>query len=151
MIEWEEKIFPLTTTLMKGKIMSETKSKYLQIRDELQKFSDENYDDLIKAIISFELCEENEIILNRLMEFYMHNDDCRLLNDTLHERLRYERFRCHEQETKNLTESMQETEIMENTLQVVKSIQNYLIKMQDEFEIQNHWLARLTQAIEMKE
>lgn len=68
-IEWEDFLFPLTTTLMKGKIMSETKPKYLQIRDELQKFSDENYDDL----------------------------------------------------------------------------------MQDEFEIQNHWLARLTQAIEKKE
>lgn len=151
MIEWEEKIFPLTITLMKGKIMSETKSKYLQIRDELQKFSDENYDDLIKAIISFELCEENEIVLNRLIEFYTDSDDCHLLSDMLYERLQYERYKFHEQETKNLAESMQETEIMENTLQVVKGIQNYLIKMQDEFEIQNHWLARLTQAIEKKE
>lgn len=37
--------------------MSENlRPRYLQIKDELQKFSDENYDELIKAIISFELC-----------------------------------------------------------------------------------------------
>ena len=57
--------------------MSENlRPRYLQIKDELQKFSDENYDELIKAIISFELCEENEVLLNRLMNFYTNNDDC---------------------------------------------------------------------------
>ena len=33
----------------------------------------------------------------------------------------------------------------------MKGIQNYLIKIQDEFEIQNHLLTRLTQAIEREE
>ena len=74
--------------------MSENlRPRYLQIKDELQKFSDENYDELIKAIISFELCEENEVLLNRLMNFYTNNDDCYLLSNELRERLEYEKYK----------------------------------------------------------
>lgn len=133
--------------------MSENlRPRYLQIKDELQKFSDENYDELIKAIISFELCEENEVLLNRLMNFYTNNDDCYLLSNELRERLEYEKYKyTHVHEVLNQTATKQETEVLENTLQVMKGIQNYLIKIQDEFEIQNHLLTRLTQAIEREE
>lgn len=133
--------------------MSENlRPRYLQIKDELQKFSDENYDELIKAIISFELCEENEVLLSRLMNFYTNNDDCYLLSNELRERLEYEKYKyTHAHEGLNQIATKQETEVLENTLQVMKGIQNYLIKIQDEFEIQNHLLTRLTQAIEREE
>lgn len=92
------------------------------------------------------------MLLNRLMNFYTNNDDCYLLSNELRERLEYEKYKyTHAHGVLNQTATKQETEVLENTLQVMKGIQNYLIKIQDEFEIQNHLLTRLTQAIGREE
>lgn len=57
---------------------------YLQIREYLNNYWDENgYEDLIKGLLSFELDEKDENILNQLYEYYYAYSECSLLNDIL--------------------------------------------------------------------
>lgn len=57
---------------------------YLQIREYLNNYWDENgYEDLIKGLLSFELDEKDEKILNELYEYYYAYSECPLLNDIL--------------------------------------------------------------------
>lgn len=57
---------------------------YLQIREYLNNYWDENgYEDLIKGLLSFELDEKNEKILNELYEYYAIYDNCSFLSEQL--------------------------------------------------------------------
>ena len=57
---------------------------YLDIKKDLEGFWDElGYEQLIKGLISFELDEKDEKILNELYEYYYAYSECSLLNDIL--------------------------------------------------------------------
>ena len=60
---------------------------YKEIKENLEKYSKENYKDLIKAIISLESPEASEEKLEKIYEYYMENDEVFLLSDELRERL----------------------------------------------------------------
>lgn len=60
---------------------------YKEIKENLEKYSKENYKDLIKAIISLESPELSEEKLEEVYEYYMENDQVFLLSDELRERL----------------------------------------------------------------
>mgnify|MGYP007088408983 CR=1 FL=1 len=63
------------------------KMTYKEIKENLEKYSKENYKDLIKAIISLESPEASEEKLEKIYEYYMENDEVFLLSDELRERL----------------------------------------------------------------
>lgn len=58
-----------------------------EIRENLEKYSKENYKDLIKAIISLENPESSEENLEKVYDYYMENDGVFLLSDEIRERL----------------------------------------------------------------
>ena len=63
------------------------KMTYKEIKENLEKYSKENYKDLIKAIVSLENSEASEEKLEKVYEYYMENDDVFLLSDEIRERL----------------------------------------------------------------
>lgn len=57
---------------------------YLQINEYLNHYWDENgYEELIKGLLSFELDEKDEAILNKLYEYYAIYDNCSFLSEQL--------------------------------------------------------------------
>ena len=84
MIEWEENSSH-SPQLLKGEIMN-----YLSMKAILELLATKSYKELIKAILSFETNVEDEMILEKVYEFYFNEDGVTLLNEELKERLRYE-------------------------------------------------------------
>ncbi len=60
---------------------------YKEIRKTIEKYSKENYKDLIKSIISLESSEISKEKLDEVYEYYMENDEITLLSDEIRERL----------------------------------------------------------------
>lgn len=60
---------------------------YKEIRKTIEKYSKENYKDLIKSIISLENPKISEEKLEEVYEYYMENDEISLLSDEIRERL----------------------------------------------------------------
>lgn len=58
-----------------------------EIRKTIEKYSKENYKDLIKSIISLENPKISEEKLEEVYEYYMENDEISLLSDEIRERL----------------------------------------------------------------
>jgi len=57
---------------------------YLDIKNTLDNLWDKiGYEELIKGLMSFELDEKDENILNQLYEYYYAYSECSLLNDIL--------------------------------------------------------------------
>lgn len=63
------------------------KMTYKEIKENLEKYSKENYKDLIKAIISLEDPESSEENLEKVYDYYMENDGVFLLSDEIREKL----------------------------------------------------------------
>ena len=84
MIEWEENSSH-SPQLLKGGNMN-----YLSMKAILELLATKSYKELIKAILSFETNVEDEMILEKVYEFYFNEDGVTLLNEELKERLRYE-------------------------------------------------------------
>lgn len=63
------------------------KMTYKEIKENLEKYSKENYKDLIKAIISLEDPESSEENLEKVYDYYMENDEVSLLSDEIRDRL----------------------------------------------------------------
>lgn len=63
------------------------KMTYKEIKENLEKYSKENYKDLIKAIISLENPESSEENLEKVYDYYMENDEVSLLSDEIRDRL----------------------------------------------------------------
>ena len=59
----------------------------MEIREQIKKYAKTNYKDLIKAIISLESPETSEEKLEEIYNYYMENDEVRLLNDEILESL----------------------------------------------------------------
>lgn len=64
---------------------------YLSMKAILELMSTKSYKELIKAILSFETNVEDEMILEKVYEFYFNEDDVTLLNEELKERIQYEK------------------------------------------------------------
>ena len=63
---------------------------YLSMKTILELMATKSYKELIKAILSFETNVEDEVILEKVYEFYFNEDGVTLLNEDLKERMRYE-------------------------------------------------------------
>lgn len=63
---------------------------YLSMKAILELMASKSYKELIKAILSFETNVEDEVILEKVYEFYFNEDDVKLLNEELEERILYE-------------------------------------------------------------
>ena len=63
------------------------KMTYKEIKESLEKYAKDNYKDLIKAIISLESPETSEEKLEEIYNYYMENDEVRLLSDEVLESL----------------------------------------------------------------
>lgn len=63
---------------------------YLSMKTILELMATKSYKELIKAILSFETNVEDEMILEKVYEFYFNEDGVTLLNEDLKERMRYE-------------------------------------------------------------
>ena len=63
---------------------------YLSMKAILELMATKSYKELIKAILSFETNVEDEMILEKVYEFYFNEDGVTLLNEDLKERMRYE-------------------------------------------------------------
>ena len=59
----------------------------MEIREQIKHYAKTNYKDLIKAIISLENPETSEEKLEEIYNYYMENDDVRLLSDEILESL----------------------------------------------------------------
>lgn len=59
----------------------------MEIREQIKKYAKTNYKDLIKAIISLESPETDEEKLEEIYNYYMENDEVRLLSDEILESL----------------------------------------------------------------
>ena len=68
----------------------EENMNYLSMKAILELMATKSYKELIKAILSFETNVEDEVILEKVYEFYFNEDGVTLLNEELKERLRYE-------------------------------------------------------------
>ena len=64
---------------------------YLSMKAILELMATKSYKELIKAILSFETNVEDEMILEKVYEFYFNEDDVTLLNEELKERIQYEK------------------------------------------------------------
>lgn len=64
---------------------------YLSMKAILELMSTKSYKELIKAILSFETNVEDEMILEKVYEFYFNEDDVTLLSEELKERIQYEK------------------------------------------------------------
>lgn len=63
---------------------------YLEIKTEIAKIAEKNYKEFFKALLSFETNVQDEMVLEKVYEFYFNEDGVTLLNEELKERLRYE-------------------------------------------------------------
>lgn len=59
------------------------KMNYKEVRKILEGLQQNNYKDLIKAIISMELNLDNEILIDEIYNNYMDNDDISLLSEEI--------------------------------------------------------------------
>ena len=59
----------------------------MEIREQIKKYAKTNYKDLIKAIISLESPQTNEKTLEEIYNYYMENDQVKLLSDEILENL----------------------------------------------------------------
>ena len=84
MIEWEENSSH-SPQLLKGENMN-----YLSMKAILELLATKSYKELIKALLSFETNVEDEVILEKVYEFYFNEDDVTLLNEELEDRILYE-------------------------------------------------------------
>jgi len=64
---------------------------YLSMKAILELMATKSYKELIKAILSFETNVEDEMILEKVYEFYFNEDNVTLLNEELKERIQYEK------------------------------------------------------------
>lgn len=64
---------------------------YLSMKAILELMASKSYKELIKAILSFETNVEDEVILEKVYEFYFNEDGVTLLNEELKERIQYEK------------------------------------------------------------
>lgn len=64
---------------------------YLSMKAILELLATKSYKELIKAILSFETNVEDEMILEKVYEFYFNEDGVTLLNEELKERIQYEK------------------------------------------------------------
>lgn len=85
MIEWEENSSH-SLQLLKGENMN-----YLSMKAILELMATKSYKELIKAILSFETNVEDEMILEKVYEFYFNEDNVTLLNEELKERIQHEK------------------------------------------------------------
>lgn len=85
MIEWEE-FSSHSPQLLKGENMN-----YLSMKAILELMASKSYKELIKAILSFETNVEDEMILEKVYEFYFNEDNVTLLNEKLKERIQHEK------------------------------------------------------------
>lgn len=63
---------------------------YLSMKAILELMATKSYKELIKAILSFETNVEDEVILEKVYDFYFNEDGVTLLNEELEERILYE-------------------------------------------------------------
>ncbi len=56
---------------------------YTDIRNILEFFQENNYKNLIKSIISMELDIDDEMLLDKIYDFYMDNDDISLISEEI--------------------------------------------------------------------
>ena len=63
---------------------------YLKIKAEIAKIAEKNYKEFFKALLSFETNVQDEMVLEKVYEFYFNEDDVTLLNEELEERILYE-------------------------------------------------------------
>ena len=84
-IEWEE-FSSHSPQLLKGENMN-----YLSMKAILELMATKSYKELIKAILSFETNVEDEMILEKVYEFYFNEDNVTLLNEELKERIQHEK------------------------------------------------------------
>ena len=64
---------------------------YLSMKAILELLATKSYKELIKAILSFETNVEDEMILEKVYEFYFNEDNVTLLNEELKERIQHEK------------------------------------------------------------
>ena len=64
---------------------------YLEIKVKIAKIAEKNYKEFFKALLSFETNVEDEMILEKVYEFYFNEDDVTLLNEELKERIQHEK------------------------------------------------------------
>ena len=64
---------------------------YLSMKAILVLMATKSYKELIKAILSFETNVEDEIILEKVYEYYFNEDGVTLLNEELKERIQHEK------------------------------------------------------------
>ena len=64
---------------------------YLSMTAILELMATKSYKELIKAILSFETNVEDEMILEKVYEFYFNEDNVTLLNEELKERIQHEK------------------------------------------------------------
>lgn len=64
---------------------------YLSMKAILELMATKSYKELIKAILSFETNVEDEMILEKVYEFYFNEDGVTLLNEELKERIQHEK------------------------------------------------------------
>lgn len=64
---------------------------YLSMKAILEFMATKSYKELIKAILSFETNVEDEVILEKVYEFYFNEDGVTLLNEELKERIQHEK------------------------------------------------------------
>ena len=58
--------------------------KYEEMKATIHNMADENYEDFIKALISFELRIDQKDLLDRVYKDYMEEDDITLLSDDIY-------------------------------------------------------------------
>ena len=64
---------------------------YLSMKAILELMATKSYKELIKAILSFETNVEDEVILEKVYEFYFNEDGVTLLDEELKERIQHEK------------------------------------------------------------
>ena len=64
---------------------------YLEIKVKIAKIAEKNYKEFFKALLSFETNVEDEIILEKVYEYYFNEDGVTLLNEELKERIQHEK------------------------------------------------------------
>ena len=69
----------------------EENMNYLSMKAILELMVTKSYKELIKAILSFETNVEDEMILEKVYEFYFNEDNVMLLNEELKERIQHEK------------------------------------------------------------
>ena len=69
----------------------EENMNYLEIKVKIAKIAEKNYKEFFKALLSFETNVEDEVILEKVYEFYFNEDGVTLLDEELKERIQHEK------------------------------------------------------------